>query len=314
MSLPATTLRFWWLALASCSVGGCGGKLITLGDGAAGARAVAGAGGVSAGTNGAGSGGAGASVAGSVSAGATSASGGAGSGGTSGIAGSTTGGTGGVAAGPDKGGASGQGAADGCPHGEVLQSELLWIGDSWVQSPDDQRTYIRDRELELGNLSENEDYESRAVAAASMKAVAKQYADREADPIRPKLKVLLMDGATWDPLDAKTRGTSVDDAATTAIADFKQFLADVAADGTVEDIVYFLVPPLNPIPKVEDMRPDLEDACNGSVGVRCHFLYLKDAWMNHPEYTQMALQASPLGAARIGEEIWKIMQTKCIAQ
>jgi hypothetical protein len=263
--------------------------------------------------NGAGAGSAGASVAGSVGAGTSSANGGASSGGARGNAGTAPAGTGGVAAGPDEGGASGQGAADGCPHGQVLQSELLWIGDSWVQSPGNQRSYIRERELELGNLSGNEDYESRAVAAASMKAVAKQYADREADPIRPKLKVLLMDGATWDPLDAQTRGTSVDDAATTAIADFRQFLADVAADGTVEHIVYFLVPPLPPIPKVEDMQPDLEDACNKSV-VPCEFLYLKDAWMNHPEFTQMALQASTAGGTKIGEEIWKIMQTECIAQ
>jgi hypothetical protein len=200
-----------------------------------------------------------------------------------------------------------------CPHGQVLQDELLWIGDSWVESPDTQRWYIRDRERELGNLGASEDYESRAAAAASMKAVAKQYADREAEPSRPKLKVLLMDGATWDPLDAQTRGTSIDDAATAAIADFRQFLADVATDGTVEHIVYFLVPPLAPIPKVEDMQPDLEAACNESE-VPCHFLYLKEAWTGHPEFTQMALQASPAGGTKIGEEIWKIMQAECIAQ
>jgi hypothetical protein len=191
----------------------------------------------------------------------------------------------------------------------VLASEVLWIGDSWVQSPGTQRDYVRDQARLAQTLGMTEDYDSVAVAAAYMDDVSQQYADRE---ITNPLKVILMDGGTWDPIAAQTLGASVDDAMDSSIARFQQFLADVAADGSVEHIVYFLPPPLPLIPS-EQMQPRLLDACAQSE-VPCHFLDLKDVWENHPEYTQMSIQASPAGGTEIGKRIWEIMQTECIAQ
>jgi hypothetical protein len=292
MSLLVTAARFWWLALAAGALQGCGGKVIALGDGAL----VAGAGG-SAGGGGMGSGG--------IS--------------TGGAGASAVGGS--AAVGPNDAGAGGAGPE--CITGQVAANEVLWIGDSWVTLPmtgssvtppsSVQRQRVLERAREALLVGSDEDYDCSAAAASDMAAVAKQYADRQA--IQP-VKVLLMDGGTWDPIAAQIAGGSVDDvdaAVAHSIATFEQFLLDVAADGSVEHIVYYMVPPLPTIPRVDDMRPFFQEACKQSV-VPCHFLDLGEVWLGHEDEYSNGIQASSAGAVAIGDEIWKIMVDQCIAQ
>lgn len=211
---------------------------------------------------------------------------------------------GGSSGGAGSAGAGAGGSTGECSGQAVLSSEVLWIGDSWSQIPGTQITRLRE-------LS-GQNYVNVAVAAASMADVAEQYAARQAGTI--PVKVLLMDGGTWDPIAAQMSGGSVPDAIDAAVARFRQLLDDVANDGTVEHIVYFLVPELPTIPGVGTMRPLLRDACAEST-VPCYFIDLQESWQGHPEYTgPSGIQASDAGGRIIAERIWSTMQANCVAQ
>src|SRR3954464_15940088 len=209
--------------------------------------------------------------------------------------------------------AAGGAGAENCPPTKTPGNQVVWIGDSWPIYPAGAPHYVfvRDQARQSGALDQADDYVNLATAAASMDAVANQYKTRESGAT--KVKVLIMDGGTWDTVAAQMMGTSVPDAAAGAELRFQQFLSDVASDGTVEHIVYFLVPPLPMIPGVDSMRPALKAACENHVG--CHFIDLKDAWAAHPEYTgPSGIQPSTAGATEIGNLIWATMQANCIAQ
>ena len=217
------------------------------------------------------------------------------------------------AAGQDAGGAgTGTGGSGGCPPEPVLAGEVLWIGDTWIQIPGTQHTRVRDLARAAGALGSSEDYVIRAAPAADMAAVAEQYQTQESGPT--KVKVLLMDGGTWDPIAAQMMNAPIAPAIDNAITEFQQFLAGVKGDGTVKHIVYFLVPELAAVPGVASMRPRLQQACAESL-VPCHFLDLQPLWLGHPEYTAPdGIQSSEAGARVIADSIWAIMQNNCIAQ
>jgi hypothetical protein len=193
-----------------------------------------------------------------------------------------------------------------CSPKPVLASEVLWIGDTWILIPGLQHTRVHD----LARLGPNEDYVIMAAPAVDMAHVAQQYRTRESGPT--KVKVVLMDGGTWDTIAAQAKGDPIGPAIDTAISNFQGFLSEVARDGTVEHIVYFLMPELPGIPGVAMMRPRLQQACAGST-VPCHFLDLQPLWLGHPEYSD-GIQSSEAGARVIADAIWKIMQNNCIAQ
>ncbi len=283
MNLARSVLRFGCMAIALCVVPSCSSKLIRLGDQTA------------------------AEVLG-------------GSSGTAGTLGSAAGMTGGGGAGGEMvvgpggdGGAAGANQA--CPHAAVLANEVLWIGDSWILRPaGTQHVRVRDLARAAGAIGQDEDYAVLAADASNMAAVAKQYDTRESGST--KVKVLLMDGGTWDPIAAQMSGGSsaVPAAIDNSISTFQQFLAKVANDGTVEHIVYFLVPELATVPGVATMRPRLQQAC-ASSSVPCHFIDLQPYWAGHPEYTAAdGIQSSDAGAVVIADLIWASMQENCIAQ
>jgi hypothetical protein len=239
----------------------------------------------------------------------------AGAGGAAG-SGGVPGGTSGSSAGTtsETGGEAGAGGANECgPH--IPGGSVVWLGDSWITLPGTQYSLVRDRARMTGALAQTDDYVNLAAAGVPMSYIANQYSMREGGTT--KIKVLIMDGGTWDPIAAQLSGTSVQDAANEAITQFQQFLGKVAADGTVEHIIYFLVPPLKSIPAVDSMRAPLQQACDDSTnsGVPCYFIDLKDAWAGHADYTDASgIQASSSGASAIADLIWTTMQDNCIAQ
>lgn len=217
-------------------------------------------------------------------------------------------------AGQDAGGGAGtgDGSSDECSPEPVLAGEVLWIGDTWIQIPGTQHTRVRDLARAAGALGPNEDYANRAAPATNMAAVAEQYQTQESGAT--KVKVLLMDGGTWDPIAAQMMNAPIAPAIDNMIAEFQRFLARAASDGSVEHIVYFLVPELAAVPGVAAMRPRLQQACADST-VPCHFLDLQPLWLGHPEYTAPdGIQSSEAGARVIADSIWAIMQDNCIAQ
>lgn len=197
---------------------------------------------------------------------------------------------------------------DNCLRGQIKASEVTWIGDTWVTLPGTQHTRVRDLARAAGAIGPTDDYTIAAAPAVTMAAVATQYATQESS--QTKVKVLIMDGGTWDTIISGGSDASVADVSAT----FRQFLTQVAADGTVEHIVYYLCPELPSIPGVAALRPLLSQACTESL-VPCHFLDLQPLWAGHPEYTDSSgIQSSAAGAKVIADAIWAIMQQNCVAQ
>ena len=206
--------------------------------------------------------------------------------------------------------AQGSGSIDveNCLHAQIKANEVLWIGDTWVTLPSTQHTQVRDLARKAGAIGPADDYTIAAAAAATMAAIATQYDTQEAS--LTKVKVLIMDGGTWDTLVSGGSSASV----AGVVATFRQFLTKVATDGTVEHIIYYLCPELPGIPGVAALRSPLQQACAES-SVPCHFLDLQRWWAGHPEYTDSSgIQSSAAGAAVIANQIWLIMQQNCIAQ
>jgi hypothetical protein len=273
------------LAVALLLLAGCSGESVRLGD----VDDVGGAGGAAPGAEGGAPAGAGSET--------------AGAGGINATGGSRSGGAAGNAA---EGGSAG--AAEACVRGATEANEVLWIGDSWVEYPGTQLSRLRELAQLAGTIDESESYATRAVAAASLAAIVEQYEAQQASG--PPVKVLLMNGGTWDTIEAQGDDASV----ARVMVTFNEFLSKVGSDGTVEHIVYFLQPELPSIPGVAKLRPLLLDAC-GASAVPCHFLDLDPIWQGHAEYTGPSqIQASEAGGAAIAEAIWDIMQEHCIAQ
>lgn len=200
------------------------------------------------------------------------------------------------------------GSSGGCRRGQVKASEVLWIGDSWVIYPGTQNTHVRDLARAAGAIGPDDEYVVRAQAAAALADVVAQYEAQRASAIQPK--VLIMDGGTWDTLNASDTDAAVERVAN----EFPQFLAEVARDASVEHIIYYLMPELPTIAGVSALRPSLMQACAESA-VPCHFLDLQPFWVGHSEYTASnGIQASEAGATLIADEIWRLMQQNCIAQ
>ena len=196
-----------------------------------------------------------------------------------------------------------------CPHAQVSGSEVLWIGDSWVLVPGSQHTRVRDAARAAGAIAATDDYTIGAVAASTMAAIADQYAAQEAGAT--KVRVLIMDGGTWDTIVGMGSDASVNGAANT----FGQLLAQVASDGTVEHIIYFLTPDIPGIPGVAALGPLLRQACDASA-VPCRFIDLTPLWSGHAEYSTTGVIPVPTeaGGIVIADAIWSVMQQSCIAQ
>jgi hypothetical protein len=192
----------------------------------------------------------------------------------------------------------------------VAANEVLWIGDSWVLVTGTQHTRVRDLARASNAIGPSDDYVIGAAPAATMAAIANQYSTQEAGPI--KVKVVIMDGGTWDTLVGNGSDASVSGAASA----FEQFLAQVASDGTVQHVVYFLTPELPGIPGVAALRPLVQQACTEST-VRCHFIDLTPIWSGHSDYTVTTAGIpvpSEAGSEVIADAIWAVMQQHCIAQ
>ena len=199
-----------------------------------------------------------------------------------------------------------------CAHAQVNANEVLWIGDSWILIPGGQTTRVRDLARAAGAIGPNDSYVIGAAPATTMPTIAGQYDTQEAGAT--KVKVLIMDGGTWETIQASNAGTSISAAASGAGSAFSQHLAKVASDGTVEHVVYFIPPELSTIPGVAELRPLVKQACEQST-VLCHFLDLNPLWTGHPEYTGAgAFLPTDAGAVVLADAIWALMQQNCIAQ
>lgn len=194
-----------------------------------------------------------------------------------------------------------------CSPGNVKANEVVWLGDSWVTMPGIQYKHVEELARAAKVLGPNDEYVVLAAAAAGIDDVVNQYESREMGPT--KVKVLIMDGGTWDTLNTGGSDASV----AKVVSTFKQLLTAIASDGTVEHIVYYLVPELPTIQGVAALRPQLTQAC-GDSAVPCHFLNLQDSWEASYTDPNNGIQASAAGATKIAELVWRVLREHCIAQ
>jgi len=197
---------------------------------------------------------------------------------------------------------------DDCADGDIAADEVVWTGDSWIDIPGNQKTRVDELARAAGTIGPNESFVDLAVSGTPIRGIIDQYNGREAGPI--KVKVLLMDGGGIDTI----RGGGSEASVTAVVNAFTEHLAQIAADGTVLHVVYFLYPELPTIAGVAALRPGTQAACAESA-VPCHFLDLQPRWEGHPEFTGPdRIHPSQAGANVIGEAIWNIMEENCIAQ
>jgi hypothetical protein len=198
-----------------------------------------------------------------------------------------------------------------CPeHGAVAANEVVWIGDGWLTTGV-QVTSVRDMARAIGAIGPNDDYIDLAGNGATMSMVANQY--NMAASRTPKPKVLIMDGGTIETMNDTSAAT-----VRTVTSTFTQLLARIAADGTVSDIIYILVPELPLIAAaVTAIRPSFQQACAQSA-VPCYFIDLQPIWAangGHPEYTASnGILPTTSGALALANAIWMTMKSNCIAQ
>jgi hypothetical protein len=285
MSSAPRVLSILWLGASFIALQSCDGKRVRLGDATAGSGGMAG---IS-------SGGAGLVLSGGAGGTAGRGDGGSDRGGGASVAGSGT-----------AGGAVGAaGAPESCERGLVNADEVVWIGDTWITIPGDQYTIVQDHAILTDALEEGEEYVILARGFQTMADIAEQYRTRQAGST--KVKVLVMDGGTFETIQGNASAASV----ASATDAFEQLLDDVAVDGTVEHVIYFLLPEVPGITGVKELRPGFLDACKAST-VPCHFINLEDLW-TRDEYSD-GIQASALGATVIADAIWQVMGEHCIAQ
>jgi hypothetical protein len=198
-----------------------------------------------------------------------------------------------------------------CPHVQVPAGQVLWIGDSWQLLPAGQEahTLVQSMARAAGAIGQNDVYTVKAAAASTIVAIEEQYITQEA--ANGNVKVVIMDGGTWDTINNNANSTELSATVTAVINNFTELLSTVASNQTVTDVVYFLMP--SDVPGVDELRPGLEAACTSSA-VPCHFIDLQTSWSAGDDTGGTIPVPTAAGAAIIAQQIWATMQAHCIAQ
>ncbi len=332
--------------------GGAGGN--SFGSGGAGGAGAGGAGGSSGATGGVagtadvdagsaggslGVGSAGGSL-GVGGAGGTQGVGGDGAGGTSGAAGTDGAGAGGTNGGAGTDGAGGSGGSPAQPPCLTQASQVVLIGDSYVNWGT--HTFQADLARESGAT-----FRMYAMGGASMATggittmIPVQFenavrADRD-------IHVVIMDGggndilvpaATWvDGGDCKNRADSpsipVCRQIVQASLEREQVLMDRMADVGVRDLIFFFYPIVpnntflggrNPNAIATWALPQAKAGCDAAFDrtggrLRCHFVDMVPVFQGHADYFARGdIHPNTKGSAAMAKTIWSTMKSACVAQ
>ncbi len=193
-----------------------------------------------------------------------------------------------------------------CAHGQVLPSEVLLIGDSWISLPGPR---VGQLARQAGVLALDEDYVFRAYAGATIEDIVAQY-DNYVTSSGRTIKVVIMNGGAVDTYRTGGAQQTVD----YVVDVFSRFLARPVSAQTPRDVIYALYAEGTAIPGVPEMREPMRTACEQSSPVRCHFLDLNEVMAGHSEYVIDTINPSSAGSDAIAGAIWKLMQDDCIAQ
>jgi hypothetical protein len=269
-------------------------------------------------TGGASAGGAGgdgprAPTGGTSASGGTSPSGGtSGSGGKSpsGGAGGTAGASGGAATG-GTGGAAG-GASGTCQKGTTKGSEVLFIGESFVQA-----STIPEETAKLaqaaGSLKSGEQYVDKSVSGTWIGNGASNSIPNQYKGASSGVRFVIMNGGGNDCWQG---GKDTD--RTNALNAAKSLFQEMAKNN-VEKVVYHFYP--DPIGNqfmsltacLNLLRPDMKALCEAQTAPKCYWVDLRETWNGHPEYTSDGIHVAGPGNAPTAAAIYKSMSANCVA-
>ena len=299
--------------------------VVSGGTGAAGTKAAAGGSGAAGtGTAASGSGGSAAAGTGSATAGTGAPVGGAGGEGVAGMAGGP------AATGPK-------------PQCLMKDSQMVVLGDSYVDWPS--HSFLQDLAKETGHK-----FRSYAVGGVSMATggidssnnVPQQYA--KAVRADKDIRFMLLDGGGNDILVADTlmfpRGAECKESGSPeSNPDCKKIL-DLAVDAAtklmmqaandgVRDVLYFYYPDVpkgtllggaDPVAVLNYARPGAKASCDNaemmSAGkLRCHWVELTDVFKGHADWFALAdIHPTPEGSAAMAKKMNEVMKAGCLAQ
>lgn len=218
-------------------------------------------------------------------------------------------GAGGANIGGMMGGGSG-GSSGTCTKGQTKGSEVVFIGDSFIQLssiPETVTSYAR----AAGAIAQNESYRDLSVSGSTLQGnnqIPSQY-DRAvaASPV----KVVLMDGGGNDCLQRN-------DAAGAYTAGMA--LLQKMAQNNTETVVYLFYPdPLKGLASgnlrtcLDALRPQMKSFCDGLAKPKCHFVDLRPGW-NDSHVVNDGIHPSEAGSKFVADKAWMTMQQNCIAQ
>jgi hypothetical protein len=195
----------------------------------------------------------------------------------------------------------------------------LVIGDSFFAATHQITAYLEDLARGAGALSVGEGYRDNSAVtdntlALGENGIAAQYAAAVADA---PVEVVVMNGGGSDAVVGSCETATADcpvlaDAAQAA----RDLLAQMASDG-VAHVLYAFYPDFADTAlrdELDALRPLVEDVC-GASDVPCHFVDLRPAFLEHPEYIDASgVLPTAAGAQAAAHAIWSVMQRECIAQ
>ena len=208
--------------------------------------------------------------------------------------------------------------ATSCMPATFAPAEVLILGDVLIELS------IFAPQLEkAAGLSAGQHYRNKAAGGSSLLATGPQSIDSEYTSALPDgpARLIIMDGGATDVLSGQCAGMLTPDcpAARAAVNGAEALFARFAQDG-VEHVVYFFYgdPVGNPTLRdgLDLMRTLLRNAC-GRSPVPCHWLDLRPAFMDHPEYiaaqpASQGLVFSDAGATVAAAATFGFMQKQCV--
>jgi lysophospholipase L1-like esterase len=199
----------------------------------------------------------------------------------------------------------------------ILANDVLLIGDSYVEIPD------RALNAELSRLAREahmigatESFRDNAISGTRLvggdRPIPGQYADAQR---QGRARLLILDGGGNDIVAADCADCA---ALSSAVAAATTLFLEIAADRSVERIVYFFYPDLPKFPAFRAdaanfMRPRLQSLCESSP-VPCSFLDLRPIFSGHPELIGPDhLHPTAAGADAMARALFELLQVKAAA-
>jgi hypothetical protein len=206
-----------------------------------------------------------------------------------------------------------------CTPSNVAPADVLILGDVLIELS------IFTAQLEraaiaAGSLADGQHYRNAAAGGSSRLATGALSLDGQYSGALTAgaPRIIIMDGGATDVLNDDCAGMLTPEcpAARDAVNGAEQLFARFAQDG-VEQLVYFFYgdPVDNPSLKagLDLMRPLLQNAC-GHSPVPCHWLDLRAAFEEHPEYVGVdGLVFTDAGATAAAAATFDLMQARCVA-